>query len=132
MRYFDARARRPGLPPHIAALVTGVEKSELRLTLVNMGVIAEDKACVILQAGTLREHTFTSLSFTALKSVWPAQVGDYAAPDVETAWQQQPGWTADTPWVSVDMPPGTQVDLRLGLARNVNTHSSPTYAFPWH
>jgi hypothetical protein len=56
LRYFDDIARRPGLPPHIAALVTGVEKEELRLSLVNLGPLPEDHARLVVQVGTAVLH----------------------------------------------------------------------------
>ncbi len=59
LRYFDAIARRPGLPPDIAALVFSLDKDRTTLTLSNMSPLQERQ--LILQAGAFGEHQFTEV-----------------------------------------------------------------------
>ena len=69
LRYFDLEQRRPGLPKDVAALVSGVTQTELEVTLCNLSAVLPRS--LVVQAGTLREHTFTSLTFTSLTSTYP-------------------------------------------------------------
>jgi hypothetical protein len=124
VRYFavEGGVVRPGMPQDVGALVSKVSKMELEVTLVNMSAVFPRS--MVVQAGTLREHRFTSVAFTALTSAYPAAVGAYASPDVETTTESV---TVDGSDFTVLLPPGTQVKLTIGLIRNVNF---PTYDFP--
>ena len=55
LRYYDADARRPGLPPAVAALVSGIEPEATVVELVNLD--AQQQHTVIVQAGAFAEHT---------------------------------------------------------------------------
>lgn len=123
LRYFDLEQRRPGLPPDTAALVSGVTQSELEVTLCNLSAVFPRS--LIVQAGTLREHTFTSLTFTSLTTPYPGTTGDYAAPDVQEEMRTVP---VDGSSFVVELPPGTQILLTIGLLRNT---SAPSYDFPF-
>jgi hypothetical protein len=79
LRYFDLEQRRPGLPKDVAALVSGVTQTELEVTLCNLSAVLPRS--LVVQAGTLREHTFTSLTFTSLTSTYPgAENASFAMP----------------------------------------------------
>jgi hypothetical protein len=54
VRYFDPAARRPGLPPDVAALVEGMTASSTTLCLVNLCQTAP--RTVIVQSGAYGEH----------------------------------------------------------------------------
>lgn len=58
LRYFDANAHRPGLPPDVAALVEKISPEETVVQLINVGVLDERR--VILQAGAYGEHRIVS------------------------------------------------------------------------
>ena len=105
VRYFDAQARHPGLPPHVAALVERVDAEGVDLTLVNTDPLAERE--VIVQAGTFGEHEFTG-----------AQRRDAL---------NQPPLAVNGAWLSVRLGPSAQVKLHLGMKRHART---PSYAFP--
>ena len=102
VRYFDPLQQRPGLPPDVAALVTGLGPESVSLSLVNLSVHAE--RAVVIGAGSFGEHRFTQVEGDD-----PVQV--------------------DGPYVQVDLKPGSQIDLALGMQRFCHT---PSYAFPWH
>ena len=123
LRYFDQRRSRPGLPKDVAALVSRVTQSELEVTLCNLSAV--NAATMIIQAGTLCEHSFTTVGFSEVVTPWPSTVGDYAAPDVQSRVREV---GVDGPTFTLELPPGTQVLLTIGLQRNV---APPTYAFPF-
>eukprot|EP01052_Picozoa_sp_SAG31_P051736 SAG31_NODE_12428_length_943_cov_0.843602_1_plen_128_part_00 len=123
LRYFDLEKRRPGLPKDVGALVSRVSKSEVEVTLCNLSAVISRS--LIIQAGTLREHTFTSVRFSELTTPWPSTVGDYAAPDVQAELREV---QVNASKLTVELPPGTQIMLKIGLLRN---NSAPTYSFPF-
>jgi len=58
LRYFDAEARRPGLPPDVAALVTRITAEEVDVTLVNLDQL--HPRSLLVQGGAYGEHQITS------------------------------------------------------------------------
>ncbi len=108
VRYFDADARRPGLPPDVAALVDELRSDGVGVQLVNTG--NEHTRKVVVQAGAFGEHDFT-----------------------EVVYMDGNGGTArqmvHEKYFAVDLPPSTSIRLDAGLRRFVN---QPSYAFPWH
>ncbi len=123
LRYFDARKNRPGLPPDIAALVERVEQKRLCVRLVNLSAI--ESQTLIIQAGTLGEHRFTTVTFDRVTSIYPGEVAAYAAPPAEVETTEQ---EIGEGHFEVELPPGTQIHLDIGLERCVN---DPSYEFPW-
>ena len=107
VRYHDATAGRPGLPPDTAALVEEIRPDGAAVRLVNLS--ASDEAAVIVQAGAFGEHAFTG-------AAW--REGE------ETRRQPVEG-----KYLTVSLPPSTSIRLDLGMERFVNT---PSYAHPWH
>jgi hypothetical protein len=79
---------------------------------------------LLIQAGTLGEHRFTSVEYSVLTSVYPGEVGDYTAPPVEQTTECQEVAAGQ---FQVELPPGTEIRLKIGLARHVN---EPNYSFP--
>ena len=102
VRYFDEEEKRSGLPEDVAALVQHVAADTVRLTLENLNPLRARH--VIVQAGSFGEHRFTR-----------ATSGDSA---VDFAG----------PWVRVELPPATRIELALGMDRLAY---SPTYQLPW-
>jgi hypothetical protein len=106
LRYYDADARRPGLPPDVAALVSALDADSTRVTLVNTSPLHPRR--VVLQAGAFGEHSIT----TARDTLAPA---DAPAVDVNGTH------------LELCLSPGGMVELDLGMRRYVN---APTYRQP--
>ena len=104
LRYWDAEGRRAGLPRDVAALVHRLDAGSASATLVNLSVRHSRE--LIIGAGNFGEHEFTTASCD----------GAEATP-------------VDGPWLRLRLPPGSQVELELGMRRFVR---QPSYAFPWH
>lgn len=104
VRYYDAVARRPGLPPHVAALVDEVGTDHIHVQLVNTDIV-EGKQ-VVLQAGGCAEHEFTDILVEA----------EGATPV-----------TVDGQHVKVSLGPGAHAQLRIGMQRLAH---APSYSQP--
>jgi len=102
VRFFDPETRTPGLPAGMSALVTSIEESAVYLTLANTG---SRSLRAILQAGAFGEHSFTTAS----------QEGKESSP-------------VESKWCAIEVPENSEVSVRLGVERYVNT---PTYATPF-
>jgi hypothetical protein len=103
LRYFDPKARRPGVPADVAALVDGISAGDVSVQLANLH--PSDAREVIVQAGMFAEHEFTSVESDGS----PIRVN------------------ART--MTVRLRPGAVARLRIGMKRWAH---QPTYAFPWH
>jgi hypothetical protein len=108
VRYFDAQARRPGLPADVAALVSSLDADSTTVELVNTS--PTHARSVILQAGAFGEHGFTQVVTTA---------NGEAAQTAEVNGKH----------FQVDLPAGRSVSLKLGMQRYAHTpsYSQPTY-----
>lgn len=102
LRYFDPVARRPGLPPDVAALVDAFDATSVRLTLVNINQL--ESRTVLVQAGAYAEHQFTFSEGT---------LGQMEL---------------DTPRLGVRLGPGCGATLTLHQRRYANL---PTLELPW-
>jgi hypothetical protein len=131
LRHFDAEHNRPGLPPDVAALVTGVSAEQVTITFVNTSPV--EARTVLVQAGSFGEHSFESVQYTrrAPDSRYPGGeakyeygASPYAPPDplAEMAIQE-----VHSSHLRVQLPPDTEITLTLGMRRNVNQAS---YALP--
>jgi hypothetical protein len=86
---------------------------------------------VIVQAGTFGEHRFTAAHYSALGGASPSpdHAGSYAPPTPAPEERRQ---AADKSGggrhVQINLPPGTEITLRLEMTRFVNR---PSYALPW-
>jgi len=123
LRYYDARARRCGLPPDVSALVETLEAKRTVVRLVNLNS-TEDRELVI-QAGGFGEHAFTGATYSVLGSEYPGSVVDYTAPPVTECTRR-----VDVAGVhmKIEIPAGTQITLDLAMDRYVNEpsyHNSP-------
>jgi hypothetical protein len=105
LRSFDAEARRPGLPPDVAALVHALDAESTSLTLTNTSPLHERR--VVLQAGAFGEHEFSDLTQLDAEPSLVTAVGDR--------------------YVTVVLPPARSVNLRLGMRRYVHR---PSYTQP--
>lgn len=102
LRYFDAESHTPGLPEHVAALVSELGPDHVVVTLVNTNPLAERQ--VRIQAGAFGEHRFTTAQADGAEPVSVA------------------GGSLD-----VLLPPGCHIRLRLGMARYVRQPSYQAY-----
>jgi hypothetical protein len=102
VRYFDPAARRPGLPPDVAALVEGMTANETVLNVVNVSPLHARR--VIVQAGAYGEHRFTTASADGAK--------------VEVNGTR----------LELVLEPGAGARLVLGTKRYANP---PTFELPW-
>ncbi|MFI6873308.1 hypothetical protein ACIBL6_07715 [Streptomyces sp. NPDC050400] len=89
VRYHDLDARRPGLPPDVAALVPDIRPDHTVVELVNLGAAARS---LLVQAGSFAEHQVTSV-----------RVDD---------GPEQP---VDGPYCRVDLPGHTRIELTLTM-----------------
>jgi hypothetical protein len=106
IRYFDPEQARSGLPEGVAALVDSVTEDSATVQLVNTNL--NQTRLVTLQAGAFGEHQFTQSEV-----VEGDQLTDNQAIDSNS--------------ITVELPPGIEIRIRLGMNRLVN---APTYAFP--
>lgn len=123
VRYYDGAARRPGLPPSVAALVSGIEPAATIVELVNLD--PQTARSVVVQAGAFSEHTIRTVSHTVCHD--PAWIGDlydygHSRPTVTSA--EVP---VDGPWLLVELPRSTRVrlTLRLDLRTRPPSYRSP-------
>lgn len=105
LRYFDAEARRPGLPPDVAALVHGLDAESTTLTLTNTSPLHERR--VVLQAGAFGEHAFNDVTELDAEQPLVTPVGDR--------------------YLAVVLPPARSTRLRLGMRRYAHR---PDYGQP--
>jgi len=108
VRYFDAAARRPGLPPQVGALVEGLTDESVTLTLVNLDE-GEEKE-VVIQAGGFGEHRFTN-----------AEVRDEEGNSIRCV-------ALSNKWLRIRLERAAGARLELRMDRYVN---KPTYETPW-
>ena len=124
VRYYDADARRPGLPPRVAALVSGIDPDATVVELVNLD--PEQAHALIVQAGAFAEHAIRSAEHTVCEDAsWIGDMYDYGhrAPQVGTASVEVGG-----PWLRVDMPRSSRIRLNLTLDMRAN---APSYRTPF-
>ncbi len=124
VRYYDADARRPGLPPNVAALVSSIDPEATVLELVNLDPVRT--RTVIVQAGAFAEHTIRTAQYSACEDEsWIGDLYDYG--------HTQPQETAastdvDGPWLTVELPRSTRVRLTLQLELRAR---QPSYRTPF-
>lgn len=124
VRYYDAQALRPGLPPSVAALVSSIDPAATTVELVNLD--PRSTRSVVVQAGAFAEHTIRSVRHTACPD--PSWIGDlydygHGEPEVTTL-----STVVNRPWVWVELPRSTQVRLTLRLDPHSRT---PAYRSPF-
>ncbi|MDA0837323.1 MAG: hypothetical protein O2857_06030 [Planctomycetota bacterium] len=106
IRYFDPEQARPGLPQDVAAFVDSVTSDAATVQLVNTNL--NQGRTVTLQGGAFGEHQF-------IRS------------EVVEGEQLTENKSIDSNAFTVELPPGTEIRLHLGMKRFAN---KPTYEFP--
>ena len=124
VRYYDAHAERPGLPPSVAALVRSIDPEATVVELVNLDPVVARS--VVVQAGAFAEDSIRIAGHTICTD--PSWIGDlydygHGRPAVVSAITR-----ADGPWLGVELPPATRVLLTLRLDLRTRT---PSYATPF-
>lgn len=115
----DGSRGRPGLPSEVAALVTEIAQTAVSLTLVNLGV--EHSRTVVVQAGAFAEDRIETVEFDERDHEPGGSARGYAIPPTGVTIGRLDG--VGSPRVVVELPPLTQVSLRLTVTRR---------AFPAH
>ncbi|MFL6078149.1 MAG: hypothetical protein ACJ73S_32710 [Mycobacteriales bacterium] len=124
VRYHDARARRPGLPPSVAALVSGIDPDATVVELVNLD--PGTARPVIVQAGAFAEHTIRTVEHTVCDDPsWIGDLYDYGHGQPAVTRTETP---VDGPWLRVELPPSTRVRLTLRLDPRTRP---PSYRTPF-
>jgi hypothetical protein len=108
LRYFDAQARRPGLPDDVSALVSALDANSTTVELVNSSPL--HARTLVVQAGAFGEHDFTRVS-----TLDNAESGTLTSQDVNGQHFQ------------VTLPAGRSVKLKVEMRRYCHT---PTYQQP--
>lgn len=107
VRHFDAEAKRPGLPPDLAALVGRMNEDGIDLTLANTNPMESRR--LIVQAGGFAEHIFTTATYVDDKG------------EASTL-------PAGCEYVEFELGPGTVLNVHLGMKRFCR---QPSYQLPW-
>ena len=133
VRYFDPQGRRAGLPPDVAALVPKVEAGRTVVHLVNLSPVHDRE--VVIQAGAFGEHRFTTARAIDAAESEPDRServqhypGLLEAPGTDDDAELAHSTRVDGSHLTVQLPPGTETQLSLGMERFVN---QPTVALPW-
>jgi hypothetical protein len=123
VRYYDGDRSRPGLPPDVAALVSAIDPTATVVDLVNLS--PDQHRTVVVQAGAFAEHTIEAVRYTACPDdSWVGGLYDYG--HGEPAITEQTAEARD-PWLTVRLPPSTQVQLTLTLSLHTQP---PSYRTP--
>jgi hypothetical protein len=112
VRYFDADARRPGLPPSVAALVSSIEPHATVVELINLD--PSRARTLIVQAGAFGEDSIRTVRHTLTPDdAWIGDLYDYGhqEPEVLTSEPVEVGG----PWLRVDLPRSSRVRLTLDI-----------------
>lgn len=123
LRYYDADRRRPGLPADVAALVSRLDADRTVVELVNLSPYAS--RTVLLQAGGFGEHRFETVRYTKRTSIYPGPPPAYQSPEVEHTTEEE---NVGDVYLQVELPPATQIELDISMARYVN---EPSCNLPW-
>jgi hypothetical protein len=102
LRYFDPERKRAGVPPDVAALVSGMTDTETTVTLVNLN--ASLPRTVVVQGGGYGEHQLISVTHGGRTTA------------------------IDAPVVTVRLAPGAGQTLVLAMKRYANV---PSARHPW-
>lgn len=124
VRYHDAEARRPGLPPNVAALVSGIDPQATVIDLVNLD--PQHARTLVVQAGAFAEHDITAATYSVCED--PSWIGDlydygHRQPVIGSASADLSG-----PWLTVHLPRSSTIRLTLRL--ELRAHR-PSYRSPF-
>jgi hypothetical protein len=123
VRYYDGLARRPGLPPDVAALVSSIDPAATVVTLVNLA--GAGARSVVVQAGAFGQHDIAAVSYDEAEPGWAGSDTEYISHEVRvTSVTAEVGGA----WLEVRLPAGTQVTLTLRLRTGGRLPSLDT---PW-
>ena len=102
LRYFDPENNRAGLPPDVAALVTGMEGGTTKVEWVNTNQV--ESRTMVVQTGAYGEHECLTV-----------KIGEKE-------------YSINAHHFTVDLDPGTGAEVTLSVRRYAN---QPSLSFPW-
>ncbi|WP_127473001.1 hypothetical protein [Microbacterium sulfonylureivorans] len=119
VRYADAEAGRPGLPPHVSALVDRIDGNGLGITLVNLSPTEE--RTVLISGGAFGEDRFDTVVYTVLASEFPGSSLSYFSDHVDDAVASL---AVDAGRFLVELPPLTTIrlDCQMTLRAYIPRH----------
>jgi len=117
----DADRGRPGLPPEVAMLVTGIRSDGVTAELVNIG---ELERVVAVTSGAFGEDTIDSVAFSGEAPGYPGDAHSYAIPEAAPARLTQ---RVGSSRLEIALPPRTRITLDLTISRRVNVAAHQTY-----
>ncbi|WP_033220481.1 hypothetical protein [Kitasatospora phosalacinea] len=124
LRYHDGEARRAGLPPEVAALVTSIDPRATTVELVNLSP-GTDRT-VVVQAGAFAEHTIASVRYTTCTDDgWIGDMYDYGHAEPVVTEEES---ACAAGFLTVRLPASTRIRLTLRLRLRSRT---PTYRTPF-
>ena len=112
LRYADAVARRPGLPPDVAALITSLDDTRTVVSLVNLS--NTEQRNVLVCGGAFGEHRIDSVSYTQPYEADPP----HSATVIDDVGSSR---------IQVCLPPQSQVDLELQMTLRAYRPRHQTY-----
>jgi len=123
VRYYDANARRPGLPPSVSALVSSIDPEATVVELVNLD--PDHGRSVIVQAGAFAEHTIRVVEHTVCDD--PGWIGDLYDYGHRRPTVTSTSCDVDGPWLQVDLPRSSTIrlTLRLDLRTRIPSYRTP-------
>jgi hypothetical protein len=128
-RHFDPVAKRPGLPPGVAALVEDVSREAVRLRLVNTS--AETARRLVVQAGAFGQHAWGPVRVVEWHGGGGPGGGCQASSSLlHESPPESDAVVAFSRGFELEVPPASEwvVEAAVG-GRFVHT---PSYRFPWH
>ncbi|HEX4443325.1 MAG TPA: hypothetical protein VHZ81_07110 [Galbitalea sp.] len=119
----DARRGRPGLPEGVAALVSRVDKTGVRLQLVNLSGDAPQE--VVVQSGAFGEDRIDSASFDVDAGSYPGDARSYLIPTLSSTTA---GIPVNGNRVVVELPPLSTITVDLEITRRAFTPAHRTFS----
>jgi hypothetical protein len=117
----DADRSRPGLPPGVAMLVSGIRGDDVTSELVNTG---DTERVVVLTAGAFGEDTIDEVTYSGAAPGYPGDPHSYAIPPtVPSSSTHRIGSSR----LEVVLPPRTRIALQLTITRRANVAAHQTY-----
>lgn len=117
----DAERGRPGLPPGVAMLVTGIRADGVSAELVNTG---EEERVVVLTAGSFGEDRIDAVTYVGEAAQYPGDPRSYMIPETAVASRTS---TVGSARLDVVLPPRTRIALDLIITRRANVAAHQLY-----
>jgi hypothetical protein len=113
VRLGDGSARRPGLPPGVAALVSSITNDVVTVELANLDT--GDERTVVIQAGAFGEDRIDRVDHDAADAGFPGSPHHYSIPVPRITHRTVDDLAA--PRLEVRLPASTRITLQLTITR---------------